>query len=128
MSPAQPREPLQERVYRVMAAALQTRLEGQELSWTAIHAVERRRQARVRLLIGRRLEVPDTDPGMADALMVLAGDSPEQAVHDEALMRRWCQAHGIVVDAAGARARVAERLETMAARQRASDERYGLCP
>jgi hypothetical protein len=125
MSPAQPREPLQQRVYRELAAALQTRLEGQELSWTAVHAVERRRQARVRLLIGRRLEVPDTDPGMADALMVLAGDSPEQAAHDEALMRRWCQAHGIVVDA-GARDRVLARLEEMSRRQQAAGERDGV--
>jgi hypothetical protein len=32
MSPAQPREPLQQRVYRELAAALTARLEGQELS------------------------------------------------------------------------------------------------
>jgi hypothetical protein len=126
MSPAPPREPLQRRVYRELAAALQARLVGQELSWPAVHAAQRRRQARVRLLIGRRLEVPDTHPGMAHALSALAQDSPEQAAHDEALMRRWCQAHGIVVDAAGARAHVAERLETMAARQRAAGERDGV--
>jgi hypothetical protein len=126
MTPDQPREPLQQRIYREFADALTSRLEGQELSWPAIHAAEGRRQARVRLTIARCLEASDTYPGVAEALMVLAEDSPEQAAHDAALVRRWRQVHGIVVDTAGARARIAERLEVMAKRQLASDERYGL--
>jgi hypothetical protein len=126
MRPEPFREPLQQRVYRELAAALTAQLEGVELSWPAFLAAERRIGARVRLLIGRRLEVPDAHPGMAHALMTLAEDTPEQAAHDAALVRRWHQVHGVVVDAAGARARIAERLEVMARRQSASDERYGL--
>ena len=126
MTPVPSQEPLQQRIYRELAAELTARLEGQELSWTTVHAAERRRQARVRLTIARCLEVSDTYPGVAEARMVLAEDAPEQAAHDAALVCRWRQAHGIVVGAAGARARIAERLEAMARRQSASDERYGL--
>jgi hypothetical protein len=126
MSPAHPREPLQQRLYRTLADVLAARLEEQELSWPAVHAAERRMQARARLKIGRRLGALDTDPDMADALLILAEDSPEQTAHDAALVRRWDQTHGIVVDASGARARIAARLEVMARRQSASDERYGL--
>ena len=72
MSHAPSREPLQQRLYRALADALTARLEGQELSWTTVHAAEGRIGARVRLTIGRRLGAPDTDRDMADALMVLA--------------------------------------------------------
>jgi hypothetical protein len=122
MSPAQPREPLQQRVYRELAAALTARLEGQALSWTAVHTAERRRQARVRLTFARGLEASGTYPGVAEARMVLAEDAPEQAAHDAALVRCWRQVHGIIVDTAGARARIAERLEVVARRQSASQE------
>ena len=115
-----PREPLQRRIYQELAGELTARLEGQELSWTAIHAAERRMRARVRRVVGRRLEVPDTHPGLAEALMVLAEETPEQAARDEALVRRWSQAHGIAWDAAGARAHVAARLEAMARREQAA--------
>ena len=63
---------------------------------------------------------------MAHVRMILAEDAPEQAARDEALVCRWRQAHGIVVDTTGAREWVADRLERMAARQQAFDERYGL--
>jgi hypothetical protein len=126
MTPAQPRKPLQQRIYQQMAEELTARMEGQALSWPAFFAAERRLQGRVRLTIGRRLGAPDTDRDMADALMVLAEDSPAQAAHDAAVVRRWDQAHGIVEDAAGARARIAQRLEEMAERQQAYDECYGL--
>jgi hypothetical protein len=126
MRPEPSREPLQQRLYRELAEALTARLEDQELSWPAIHAAERRMQARVRLFIGRRLGAPDTHPSMAEALMVLAEDAPEQAAYDEALVRRWRQAHGIVVDAAGAREWVMQRLDEMAERLQASDARDGL--
>ena len=119
MTPAQPREPLQQRIYRELADALTARLDAQELSWPTVHAAERRIQARTRLWIGRRLGWPDTDPGMAEALRVLAGDTPEQVAHDEALMSRWRQAHGIVVDTSGAREWVLQRLDQMAERERA---------
>jgi hypothetical protein len=122
MTPVPSQEPLQQRIYRALAAALTARLEGQELSWPAVHAAERRRQARVLLTIARGLEASDTYPGVAEALMVLAEDAPEQATHDAALVRRWRQVHGIVVDTAGARARIAQRLEVMARRQSASQE------
>jgi hypothetical protein len=62
MTPAQPREPLQQRIYRELAEELTARLEGQELSWPAIHAAEGRMRARVRLTIARRLEMPDMHP------------------------------------------------------------------
>jgi hypothetical protein len=116
MRPAPSREPLQRRLYRELADALTARLEGQELSWPAMHAAEGRMRARVRLFIGRCLEVPDTHPSMAEALTVLAEDAPEQAAHDAALVSRWCQAHGIVVDV-GARDRVLARLEEISRRQ-----------
>ena len=125
MRPDPSREPLQQRVYRELADALTARLEAQELSWTAVHAAERRIQARVRLCIARRLEVPETHPGMAEALAVLAEETPEQATHDAALVRRWRQAQGLAVDAAGARARVMARLEEMARRQQAAGARSG---
>jgi hypothetical protein len=70
------------------------------------------------------MEASDTYPGVAEALMVLAEELSEQAVHGAALVRRWRQVHAIVVDAAGAR--ITARLEVMARRQSASDERYGL--
>jgi hypothetical protein len=125
MRPEPSRAPLQQRIYQQLAEELTARMEGEELSWPAVRAAERRIRARVRLFIGRHLEVPDTHPAMAEALTALAGEAPEQAVHDEALMRRWCQAQGVVVEA-GARDRVLTRLETMAARQRAAGERDGL--
>jgi hypothetical protein len=125
MSHAPSREPLQQRLYREMADALQAHLGDQELSWPAIHAAEGRIGARVRLKVCRLLETPDTHPSMADALTVLAGDTPEQAAHDAALVRRWRQAQGLAVDAAGARARVMARLEEMARRQQAAGARYG---
>jgi ParB-like chromosome segregation protein Spo0J len=83
------REPLQQRLYRELADALTARLEGQELSWTTVHAAEGRIGARVRLTIAGRLEVPDTHPSMAHARMILAEDAPEQAARDEALVCRW---------------------------------------
>jgi hypothetical protein len=55
MTPVPSQEPLQQRIYRELAAELTARLEGQELSWTTVHAAERRRQARVRLTIARCL-------------------------------------------------------------------------
>jgi hypothetical protein len=119
MTPDQPKAPLQQRIYQELADALTARLEAQELSWPAFLAAERRMRARVRLAIGRRLEMPDTHPSMADALTVLAGEIPEQAARDAALVSRWCHAHGIVVETTGARAWVDERLEQMAARERA---------
>jgi hypothetical protein len=119
MRPDQPNAPLQQRIYRELADALTARLDAQELSWPTIHAAERRMQARVRLKVCRLLETPDTHPAMADALTVLAGDTPEQAVRDAALVSRWYQAHGIEVDAAGARAWIAARLDQMAERERA---------
>ena len=119
MTPAQPREPLQQRIYRELADALTARLDAQELSWPTVHAAERRIQERTRLWIGRRLGWPDKGPGMAEALRVLAGDTPEQVAHDEALMSRWRQAHGIVVDTSGAREWVLQRLDQMAERERA---------
>jgi hypothetical protein len=125
MTPDQPREPLPRRIYREMAAKLTARPGGPELSWPAGHAAEGRMRARVRLTIGRRLEVPDTHPGLAHALMTLAEESPEQAAHDEALVRRGRQAHGIAVDA-GARARVLARLEAMSRRQQAAGARDGV--
>ena len=125
MRPEPSREPLQQRLYRELAEELTARLEDQELSWPAIHAAERRMWARVRRFIGRRLEVPDTHPGMAEALTVLAEETPEQATHDAALVRRWRQAQGLAVDAAGARARVMARLEEMARRQQAAGARSG---
>ncbi len=128
MKPDPSREPLQQRVYRELADALTARLETQELSWSAVWGAERRMQARTRLWIGRRLGALDTDPGMAEALMVLAGDTPEQAAHDEALGSRWRQTHGIVVDTSGARERILQRLDEMAERQQAYNERYGLEP
>jgi hypothetical protein len=108
VSHAPSREPLQQRLYRELADALTARLEGQALSWTTAHAAEGRLGARVRLTIAGRLEVPDTHPRMAHARMILAEDAPEQAARDAALVRRWRQVHGIVVDTAGARARIAE--------------------
>jgi fermentation-respiration switch protein FrsA (DUF1100 family) len=128
MRPDPSREPLQQRIYRELADALTARLETQELSWPVVDAAERRIQARTQLWIGRRLGWSDTDPGMADALMVLAGDTPEQAAHDEALISRWRQTHGIVVDASGAREWVLQRLDEMATRQQAYDEHDGLEP
>jgi hypothetical protein len=128
MSPEPSREPLQQRLYRELAEELTARLEDQERSWPAIHAAERRMRARVRRVIGRRLEVPETHPGMAEALAVLAEETPEQTARDEALMRRWCQAHSIVVDATGARERVMQRLEIMAARQQAAGALDGVWP
>jgi hypothetical protein len=119
MTPPQTREPLQQRIYREMADALTARLEAQELSWPTVLAAERRIQARTRLWIGRRLGWSDTDPGMAEVLMVLADDTPEQAAHDEALRSRWRQAHGIVVDTSGAREWILQRLDQMAERERA---------
>jgi hypothetical protein len=126
MTPVPSQEPLQQRIYRELAAELTARLEGQALSWTAVNTAERRRQARVRLTIARCLEASDTYPGVAEARMILAEDAPEQAARDEALVCRWRQAHGIVVDAAGARARIAQRLEAMAVRQQAYDECHGV--
>jgi hypothetical protein len=82
----------------------------------------------VRLRMARCLEGCDTHPSVADALAVLGNDSAEQAAHDEALVRQWRQAHGIVVDTAGARARIAARLEQMAARQQAYEARDGWSP
>ena len=120
MRPELSREPLQQRLYRELAEELTARLEDQELSWPAVYAAEGRMRARVRRFIGRRLEVPETHPGMAEALTVLAEETPEQAARDEALVRRWCQAHGIAGDAAGARAHVAARLEAMARREQAA--------
>jgi hypothetical protein len=121
MSPGTPQEPLQQRIYRELAEELTAHLEGQELLWPAIHAAEGRMRARVRRSLGRRLEVPDTYLSMADALMVLAEESPEQAAHDEALVSRWRQVHGMTVDA-GARVHIAERLEEMARRQQAAGD------
>jgi hypothetical protein len=65
MTPVPSQEPLQQRIYRELAAELTARLEGQELSWPAVHAAERRRQARVRLTIARGLEASNTYPGVA---------------------------------------------------------------
>jgi hypothetical protein len=107
MTPDQPREPLPRRIYREMAAELMARPGGPALSWPAVHAAERRLGARVRLTIAGRLEVPDTHPRMAHARMILAQDSPEQTAHDAALVSRWRQVHGIVVDTAGACVRIA---------------------
>jgi ATP-dependent exoDNAse (exonuclease V) beta subunit len=115
-----PREPLQRRIYRELAGALTTRLEGQALSWPVFLTAQRRMQARVRLTIARRLGVDDTHPSLAEALLALAEEAPEQAARDEALVRRWCQAHGIAGEAAGARAHVAARLEAMARREQAA--------
>jgi len=126
MKPDPSGEPLQPRLYRALADALLAQLEEEDMSWSTLFAAERRLQARVRLKIGRRLGAPDTDRDMAEALMVVANDSPEQAAHDAALFRRWCQAHGIVSDADGARAYVMRRLDAMAARLQAADERDGL--
>ncbi len=64
MTPVPSQEPLQQRIYRELAAELTARLEGQELSWTTVHAAEGRIGARVRLTIAGRLEVPDTHPRM----------------------------------------------------------------
>jgi hypothetical protein len=126
MTPDQPKAPLQQRIYRELADRFTAQLEGQALSWPAVHAAEGRIRARVRLKLCRLLGAPDTDPGMAEALTVLAGESPAQAASDEALVRRWCQMHGIVEeDADGARARIAQRLETMAARLQAAEARDG---
>jgi hypothetical protein len=119
MTPSQPKAPLQQRIYWELADALTARLEGPALSWETFLAAERRMRARVRLAIGRRLEMPDTHPSMADAIRVLSGETPEQAARDAALVSRWCHAHGIVVETTGARAWVAERLEQMAERKRA---------
>ena len=87
MTPGQPREPLQQRIYRELADGLTARLEGSGLSWEAYFAAQRRIQARAWLTIGRCLEMPDTDPRLAEALTVLADETPEQSAADKALMR-----------------------------------------
>ncbi len=120
MRPDPSREPLHRRIFRELADALTARLEDQELSWPAFLAAQQRILRRVRLKVCRRLGAPDTDRIVAEALTVLAGETVEQAARDEALVRRWCQAHGIAGDAAGARAHVAARLEAMARREQAA--------
>jgi hypothetical protein len=116
MSAEQPREPLRRRVYRELFEQLQARIDGQEMTADTVADATRRLQARARLRIARGLQARDEAPGIADAVAALADDSPAQAARDEALVGRWRQAHGIVEDAGGARARIAERLEQMAAR------------
>jgi hypothetical protein len=125
MRPAPSREPLHRRIFREMADALTATLEDQKLSWPAVDAAEDRMRARVHLKMARLLGAVDTDPGMPQILATLADDAPAQAAHDAALVRRWRQAQGIVVDASGARERVMQRLEVMAARMRFYAEPQG---
>jgi ATP-dependent exoDNAse (exonuclease V) beta subunit len=120
MSAAKRREPLQQRVYREMAEQLKARLEGQDMTIQAVIDAMHRIQARARLKVARRLQGSADGSLIADVLAALEKDSPERAAQDEALVCRWRQAQGVVVDAPGARQRIAHRLAEMAERQQAN--------
>jgi hypothetical protein len=47
-------------------------------------------------------------------------DTPAQVAHHAALLDQWRAAHGLMGEATGARARIAARLDQMAARQHAN--------
>jgi hypothetical protein len=100
--------------------AVEARLGAQDISMQAVVEAEQRIQKRARLKIARRLHGSDNHSLVPDALAELAEESPEQAEQDEALVHRWRQAKGLVVDAHGARRRIAHRLDEMAERQHAN--------
>jgi hypothetical protein len=89
------------------------------LAWLDVQAAMVRQQARARLTLCQRLGVAASDPRVADAITLLAGDDEARRVQDEEIIARWQRQQGLTEDLVGIRQRFTKRIESMARRLQA---------
>ena len=109
--------PLARRLARLEA---HQRREEARLPWAEVHAARARQQARLRLKLGRLLQMDDRHPWVMEAMARLVGDDPARVAQDAELVAGWSRQQGREGSAeapGAARQRLAQRLDSMGRRQ-----------
>jgi hypothetical protein len=90
------------------------------VAWAAVDAALHRERARAMVKMCHLLGVDPDDPRYAEAAAVLIDDGMALQAQDADTLARWRQQEGIVDTSEGARPRVMETLDEMAARLKAT--------
>ena len=97
------------------------RPEATQPPWGELYQARQRQVARVRLKLGRLLQMDDRHPAVVETMALLVDDDPACQAADEELIARWDRAQGREgrAEATGAgRQRILHRLDLMARRQK----------
>jgi hypothetical protein len=88
----------------------------ERVAWAAVDAAMHRQQARARIKMCRLLGVDHDDARYAEAAAVLTDDGMALQAQDADTLARWRQQEGIVDETEGAKERLMEKIDEMAAR------------